>query len=170
MDRLFGVTRPFQPPGKFAMMENPSEANTLQNLICFALHSANHAMNRAYQPHLSALGLTYPQYITLTALWDKDAVSVGALCERLMTETNTLTPILKRLEKSGHITRRRGEQDERKVFVHLTKSGRSLQAKAPDITACIIDETGLSPDKLEPLVEAIAQLRDNLQAAQTRKS
>ncbi len=144
------------------MTTKQSTANTLQDLICFALHSANHAMNRAYQPHLSALGLTYPQYITLTALWDEDGISVGALCEQLMTETNTLTPILKRLEKQGHVERRRSERDERKVLVHLTRSGRALQSEAPRITACIIDETGLPQDQLDTLIDTIAKLRDNL--------
>ena len=140
----------------------------IEELICFALYSANHAMNRAYGPHLSELGLTYPQYITLTALWDEDGVSVGSLCDRLMTETNTLTPVLKRLEAQGHIERRRGDRDERMVFIHLTKSGRALKLKAPHITACIIDNTGLPLDRLEELVSTIATMRGNLNRNRVR--
>ena len=79
-------------------LELPKRA---EDLICFALYSANQAMNRSYQPHLSALGLTYPQYIALVGLWEGDGITVGQLCERLFTETSTLTPVLKRLEKRG---------------------------------------------------------------------
>ena len=138
------------------------EGLTVEELICFALYSANHAMNKAYKPHLTALGLTYPQYIVLTALWDRDGITVGALCDRLLMETSTITPVLKRLEVQGHVTRRRGMEDERQVFVHLTQSGRALQAMAPKITACIIDDTGVPRAKLERLVRDISRMRDHL--------
>lgn len=134
----------------------------VEELICFALYSANSAMNRSYKPLLTALGLTYPQYIALVALWEKDGVTVGALCDRLMTETNTLTPILKRLEKMGHIERRRGRDDERQVYIHLTASGRALKTEAPAITDCIVKDTGVSLDKLSDLVGAISAMRDSL--------
>ncbi len=142
--------------------ENDNLPDTVEQLICFALYSANNAMNRAYKPHLAALGLTYPQYIALTALWEKDGITVGTLCDRLMIETNTLTPVLKKLEAMGHVTRRRGDGDERQVFVHLTDQGRTLRKKAPDITACIIENTGLPLARLEELVTSISQMRDNL--------
>lgn len=134
----------------------------VEELICFALYAANSAMNRAYKPYLSKLGLTYPQYIALTALWEKDSVSVGQLCEKMQTETSTLTPVLKRLEAQGHVVRQRCERDERRVYVHLTDSGKALQAEAPNITACIIKETGLPPESLPDLVNAIRTMRDNL--------
>ncbi|MEM7443961.1 MAG: MarR family transcriptional regulator [Pseudomonadota bacterium] len=140
-----------------------TDALTVEELICFALYSANHAMNKAYKPHLTALGLTYPQYITLTALWDRDGITVGALCDRLLMETSTITPILKRLEAQGHVERKRGKEDERQVFVHLTASGRALEAKAPEITACIIDDTGVPQAKLEKLVQDISAMRDSLE-------
>ena len=138
----------------------------VDELVCFALYSANSAMNRAYKPYLSALGLTYPQYIALATLWEKDAVTVGTLCNNMQTETSTLTPLLKRLEAQGHIKRLRGERDERQVFIHLTASGKALQAHAPQITACIVEETGMPTAKLPELIRLIQELRDNLSARQ----
>ncbi|MCP5084280.1 MAG: MarR family transcriptional regulator [Alphaproteobacteria bacterium] len=140
-------------------LELPSRAEVL---ICFALYSANHAMNRSYQPHLSVLGLTYPQYIALVGLWEGDGITVGQLCKRLFAETSTLTPVLKRLEKLGHVERRRGRQDERQVFLYLTPSGRALEKEAPNITDCIIADTGVQLDKLSDLVVAIGAMRDSL--------
>lgn len=135
---------------------------TAEELICFSIYSASHAFNRAYHPMLKELGLTYPQYITLTALWETDGVSVGELGQRLRLESNTLTPLLKRLEKLGHVERKRGKSDERQVFVFLTKSGRDLKKAAPDITRCIVEATGFEPEKLDALVKTVSDLRDNL--------
>ncbi len=146
----------------------PDLPSRVDELICYALYSANQAMNRSYQPHLSELGLTYPQYIALVALWEGDGISVGRLCERLFTETSTLTPVLKRLEAQGHIERKRGKQDERQVFVHLTASGRALEAQAPNITNCIVGDTGMPAEKLSDLVTAISAMRDSL--LETRKN
>ncbi len=149
-------------------MAKPEEPNKsdlperAEELICFALYSANHAMNRSYKPHLAALGLTYPQYITLVSLWQKDGVTVGSLCAQLMMETNTLTPLLKRLERLGHIERRRDGQDERQVFIYLTASGRALKAKAPTITDCIINDTGVPLEQLGELVRTLSSMRDHL--------
>lgn len=148
---------------KKTLDEVPDKIN---ELICFALYSANSAMNRAYKPYLSALGLTYPQYLALTTLWESDGVTVGTLCEKMQTETSTLTPLLKRLEAQGHIKRKRGEQDERQVFIHLTESGQDLQAHAPQITACIVEETGLPATELPDLVRLIQEVRDNLSSKQ----
>ncbi|MFK8035445.1 MAG: MarR family winged helix-turn-helix transcriptional regulator [Hyphomicrobiales bacterium] len=148
---------------KKTLDEVPDKIN---ELICFALYSANSAMNRAYKPYLSALGLTYPQYLALTTLWETDGVTVGTLCEKMQTETSTLTPLLKRLETQGHIKRKRGEQDERQVFIHLTESGQDLQAQAPKITACIVEETGLPATELPDLVRLIQEVRDNLSSKQ----
>ena len=136
-------------------MSDNDRPTRIDELICFALYSAGNAMNRTYRPLLSALGLTYPQYITLTALWEKDQVTVGLLCDRLMAETSTLTPLLKRLEQQGYIERVRGIEDERRVFVRLTKQGRALQDAAPEITRCVIDSTGIAQDKLVDLVRVI---------------
>lgn len=134
----------------------------VDDLICFALHSTTHAMNRAYKPFLSKIGLTYPQYTALVALWEGDGVTVSTLCDRLMTETGTLTPILKRLEQQGHVTRNRAKDDERKVFIHLTESGDALRHQAPDITRCVMSSTGLPSNELSKLVETLARMREHL--------
>lgn len=149
-------------------LPTPALPSRAEELICFALYSANHSMTRSYQPHLSALGLTYPQYIALVGLWEGDGITVGQLCDRLFTETSTLTPILKRLEQQGHVERRRGERDERQVILHLTASGRALENEAPNITNCIVTDTGVPLDKLSELVGAIGAMRDSL--LENRKS
>lgn len=132
------------------------------DMICFAVYTTAHAINRAYAPLLKPLGLTYPQYITLTFLWDADGINVGDLSQRLQMETSTLTPLLKRLEKLGHVVRQRGVKDERKVFVHLTESGRALQKHAPHVTACLIEATGITPSALNQTVTLLNQLNRGL--------
>ena len=146
---------------------NKDLPNRSDDLICFAIYSAGHAFNRAYGPMLKDLNLTYPQYIALTVLWAEDGLSVGDLCNRLRLEPSTLTPLLKRLEKLGHVERKRGARDERQVFVTLTKSGHALQAHAPDITRCIIEGTGYDLAALDDLVDKITTLRDNVITATT---
>ena len=142
----------------------------INDLICFALYSANNAMNRAYKPLLAELGLTYPQYITLTALWQEDKITVGRLCDRLLLETNTLTPILKRLEVQGHIKRIRDKKDERRVFITLTASGKALKKKAPKITECIVGDTQIPLPELSQLVETIKELRGNMMKGKAPKN
>ena len=136
----------------------------VEDHICFAVYAASHAFSRAYHPMLKDLGLTYPQYMALTALWDQDGQTVGALGEVLGLESNTLTPLLKRLEALGHVTRKRGDEDERKVFVWLTDQGRALRGRAPDITRCIIGATGMELAELKALVETLVELRENVRA------
>lgn len=133
-----------------------------EDMFCFAVYAASHVINRAYTPLLRPLGLTYPQYIALTFLWAEDPLGVGDLARRLKMESSTVTPLLKRLQQLGHIERRRGKRDERQVFVHLTESGRALQKKAPEITACMVGETGLTHQALDDLVTTLGQLTDNL--------
>ena len=133
-----------------------------EDMICFAVYAASHAMTRAYQPILKPLGLTYPQYLVLTVLWAEDIQTVGALGRRLGIESNTLTPLLKRLEATGHVKRRRGEDDERRVFVSLTSQGATLKEKAPEITKCIIESTGMGLDDLTQLVDTLSRMRQSL--------
>lgn len=144
---------------KLSMSDLPTKA---EDMFCFAVYSASHAINRAYTPLLKTLGLTYPQYITLTFLWDRDGVGVGDLSRSLKMESSTMTPLLKRLEQLGHIERRRGTDDERQVFVYLTESGKAIRHRAPEITACMIEASKLDLDSLDDLVKTLGRLTDNL--------
>lgn len=135
------------------------------DMICFSLYSAAHAMQQAYKPLLDDLGLTYPQYLTMTALWVQDGQTVGALGETLHLESNTLTPLLKRLEAQGLLTRQRAKQDERQVLIHLTEAGRSLGDRAQHIPACILEKSGMTLPALTALRDQITLLRDQLRKA-----
>ncbi|NEQ44466.1 MAG: MarR family transcriptional regulator [Leptolyngbya sp. SIOISBB] len=136
-----------------------------EDFLCFALYSANHAMNRAYRPLLEELGLTYPQYIVMVVLWEKDQQTVKELGDKLFLASNTLTPLLKRLEKMGYVTRQRDAADERKVVICLTQQGQALKENALEIPGCIIEATGLTSEKLQHLQEQLSLLRQNLEAA-----
>lgn len=139
----------------------------IDELICFALYSASTAINKAYQPNLAQLGLTYQQYIALSALWESDVpMTVGMLCEKLMTQTNTLTPILKRLEIQGFMTRKKSDEDGRQVFVKLTEKGIQMRAHQSKVTTCVVRDTGLPKDELDVLTATISKMRDNLIKAQ----
>ncbi|MGO4725856.1 MULTISPECIES: MarR family winged helix-turn-helix transcriptional regulator [unclassified Inquilinus] len=132
------------------------------DFICFAVYSAGHAFNRVYKPLLSALGLTYPQYLVLVALWAKDDRTVGSLGETLFLESSTLTPLLKRLEGMGLLARRRDPDDERQVRVRLTEAGAALRDKARDFPSCVDGATGLSEDALRRLRSDILSVRTAL--------
>jgi DNA-binding MarR family transcriptional regulator len=141
----------------------PSKADTkarkLSNFLCFAVYSANLAFGRAYKPLLDAVGLTYTQYIAMVALAEADDLTVSALGEKLFLESNTLTPILKKLEQSGYISRVRDPADERQVRVNLTPAGRRLLDK--DINFSLIEATGLG-DEFPVVQKSVVRLRDNL--------
>jgi DNA-binding MarR family transcriptional regulator len=140
-------------------------AVSLDNQLCFAIYSASHAFTRAYRPFLEPLGLTYPQYLVLLVLWDRDGLRVKEIGARLFLDSGTLTPLLKRLETLGYVRRLRDPRDERQVAVTLTAAGRSLEAKAasiPDELDCMT-RVGLKR-KLE-LVDEVAEVRGNLQRA-----
>jgi DNA-binding MarR family transcriptional regulator len=135
------------------------EGGKLSNFLCFAVYSANLAFGRAYKPILDKLGLTYTQYIAMVALSDADEQTVGALGEKLFLESNTLTPILKKLESMGYIRRQRDPADERQVRVSLTPAGRNVVET--DLGTALLEATGLGEDF--PVVQkAVARLRDNL--------
>ena len=142
-----------------------SPASELDALLCFAVHSTGFAFNRIYRRPLQRLGLTYPQYLAMVALWEEDGVTVGRLAERLSLDTSTLTPLLKRLEASKLLTRRRSEADERRVMVALTEQGRAMQQEAAGVTRCIMESAGLSADDLARLTREIRTLRGNLEGA-----
>ncbi|MEM7695502.1 MAG: MarR family transcriptional regulator [Pseudomonadota bacterium] len=135
-------------------------------MICFALYSATHAMQQAYRPLLAELGVTYPQYIVLSVLWQSDGpLTVGGIGRQVHLDSSTLTPLLKRLEAAGLITRARDSEDERQVRVSLTAPGRALEGKAAHIPACIFDATGLSAADLARLHREVAALADRLRDA-----
>src|SRR5262244_4245764 len=102
----------------------------LDNQICFAIYSAAHAFNRVYKPLLDQLGLTYPQYLVMLVLWERDGVPVKEIGERLFLDSGTLTPLLKRLEAAGLVKRSRSTEDERVVLIHLTGAGKRLKRSA----------------------------------------
>jgi DNA-binding MarR family transcriptional regulator len=132
----------------------------LADFLCFAVYSANLAFGKAYKPILEELGLTYTQYITVIALWEEGDQTVSSLGEKLFLESNTLTPILKKLEGMGYLERQRDPEDERQVRVSLTKSGRRLREKALNMD--LVEATGLSPDEFAKVQKAIVTLRNNL--------
>ena len=132
----------------------------LSDFLCFSVYSANLAFGRAYKPILDALGLTYTQWIILVALSEENDQTVKALGETLFLESNTLTPILKKLEAQGYLTRRRDPADERQLIVSLTDAGHRLREKGRDRT--LVAASGLDADEVGRLQKAIAQLRDNL--------
>ena len=114
----------------------------LGDFLCFAIYSANLAFGRAYRQGLEELGLTYPQWIAIVALWEEDGQTVSALGEKMFLESNTLTPILKKLESMGYLRRQRDPADERQVRVSLTDEGRRLREKGMHMN--LVKSTGLS--------------------------
>lgn len=140
----------------------------LADYLCFSIYSANLAFGKAYKPILDELGLTYTQYIAIIALWEQDNQTVGALGEKLFLESNTLTPILKKLEAMGYLRRQRDSADERQVIVTLTDAGRSLREKGLGMN--LMEACGLTPDEFPKVQNAIAKLRNNLIKATREKS
>ena len=132
----------------------------LGDFLCFAIYSANLAFGRAYKPILDALGLTYPQYIAMVALWEEDDQTVGSLGEKMFLESNTLTPLLKKLEAMGYVRRRRDAADERQVVVSLTNAGRRLRERVS--SASLVKATGLGTEDFSRLQKSVVALRDNL--------
>jgi DNA-binding MarR family transcriptional regulator len=132
----------------------------LADFLCFAIYSANLAYGRAYKPILEELGLTYTQYIAIVALWEQDNQTVSSLGDKLFLESNTLTPILKKLEASGYLTRQRDPTDERQVLVSLTDAGRRLREKG--LTMNLVEASGLTPEEFPKIQKAVVTLRGNL--------
>ncbi len=135
---------------------------SLDEFLCFAIYSTGHAFNQLYRPLLDAIGLTYPQYLVMVALWSKDDETVKELGQRVFLESSTLTPLLKRLEAMGHVTRVRDESDERQVRVRLTNEGRALRLRAKTIPKCVAEALGLSPQELQRIQADVTDIRDRL--------
>jgi DNA-binding MarR family transcriptional regulator len=137
----------------------------LDNQVCFAIYSTAHAFNRVYKPLLDRLGLTYPQYLVMLVLWERDDVPVKEIGERLYLDSGTLTPLLKRLEAADLIKRTRSTEDERQVLIALTAKGRALQEKARTVPQSILAASACSVGELSALKNDLVALRDQLNAA-----
>ncbi len=135
----------------------------LDHQICFAVYSTAHAFNRVYKPLLDRLGLTYPQYLAMLVLWERDGVPVKDIGERLFLDSGTLTPLLKRLEAAGLIKRTRSE-DERQVLIALTPQGHALQEKARSVPQSILAASACTVAELSAMKNEIVALRDRLNA------
>jgi MarR family transcriptional regulator, organic hydroperoxide resistance regulator len=141
---------------------DPDQALLLDNQLCFALYSTSLAMTKLYKPLLDELGLTYPQYLVMLVLWERDGLIVSELGERLFLDSGTLTPLLKRLESAGLIARIRAVQDERRVHITLTAAGRRLKAKAQKVPGCVLSASQCSIPELVQLTTQIRNLRERL--------
>lgn len=143
-------------------------AGSLADFLCFAVYSTNLAFGRAYKQLFEELGITYPQYATLIALNEAGDQTVGELGDKLFLESSTLTPLLKRLEAAGYVTRRRDAEDERQVRVSLTPEGKAVFEKAFCGREAIVEATGLDPDTFVRLQRDLITLRDNLLASSNK--
>jgi MarR family transcriptional regulator, organic hydroperoxide resistance regulator len=132
--------------------------------LCFALYSSSLLMTKLYKPVLGSLGLTYPQYLVLLALWESDRVTVGELGTRLYLDSGTLTPLLKRMEAAGLLTRSRAADDERRVIVALSTAGRALRRKAEKVPLTVACATGCQLDEIATLTAQLQTLRANIAA------
>lgn len=148
-------------------MDDADASLKLESQFCFAVYSAAHAVMRAYRPLLEALGLTYPQYLVMLLLWEAGEQTVGGLADRLMLESSTLTPLLKRLEAMGLARRRRNPDNERQLIVSLTEAGQALKAKARAIPPQILHCSGKSVSELTNLRDEILRVRDSFAASRT---
>ncbi|MDX3928783.1 MAG: MarR family transcriptional regulator [Shinella sp.] len=143
-------------------IEQDDGALALGQQLCFAIYSAAHAFNRTYKPLLDPHGLTYPQYLVMLALWQDDNQTVKAIGEALSLDSGTLSPLLKRLEASGHVRRKRDRKDERQVLISLTDKGRDLKKEAFGILQEIGKASGCSLDTLRGLTAELQGLTENL--------
>ncbi len=130
----------------------------LDNQLCFAVYALSREITKRYQPHLKKLGLTYTQYITMLVLWEQDGLTVKQLGARLLLDSGTLTPLLKKLEAMGHLARSRDRNDERSVVISLTEQGRRLKEDARDVPRRMFCEGGVTQEETESLRRHIAEM------------
>lgn len=134
------------------------EAMKLSNQLCFPLYAAARNVTGLYTPYLKEFGLTYTQYIVFLVLWEKDGITVGEICEKLMLDNGTVSPLLKKMEQSGYVTRKRSSEDDRVVLISLTKEGKALQEKAKDVPKKVAGCCGLEPEKAKMLYGLLYEL------------
>lgn len=130
--------------------------------LCFSVYSTMIAINRLYKPMLDELGVTYPQYLVLSTLWEEDGQTISAIAERLALEPSTITPLMKRLEAARFVSRERNPDDERQVQVHLTDKGRKLRGNVFCLTDALLAQSGLKVSEIIALNEQVQKLRDAL--------
>ena len=146
-------------------MTTETKAGPLRDQLCFSVYSTAIAINRLYKPMLDPLGLTYPQYLVLGALWLEDSLGIGAIAERLALEPSTITPLVKRLEQAGFVSRTRNTTDERQVHVSLTQKGKDVRAQTHCLKAAMISKSGLSEEELIRLNAEVQRLLGGLTGA-----
>lgn len=142
----------------------------LSNQICFPVYAASRLITREYQPHLDKLGITYPQYLVLMVLWEQDNQTVNEIAHKLILHTNTITPLLKRMQLQGILTRQRSAEDERKVIVQLTAKGLEMKqqaAKIPELLAAGILASSISIEQLIEMKNSLYLLIDYLKKSNT---
>lgn len=132
----------------------------LDDQLCFALYGASMAVGRLYKPMLDGLGITYPQYLVLGALWDRDRASVGAIAERLALESSTVTPLVQRLAAAGLVERARNPDNERQVIVSLTAAGREMRERTACLAEALLARTGMTMAELGRLTDDVRRIRD----------
>ena len=137
------------------------EAMKLANQLCFPLYAAARNVTNLYTPWLKPLGLTYTQYIVFLVLWEKDGISVTEIGDKLMLDNGTLSPLLKKMEQAGYVTRRRCREDERVVEITLTEAGKALQDKAKDVPGKVAGCIDLPPEKAKMLYSLLYELLEN---------
>jgi DNA-binding MarR family transcriptional regulator len=146
-----------------AMTTQPNTPPLLDDLLCFAIYSTSLAMAKVYRPLLARLGVTYPQYLVLVVLWNRDQVTVSEIGHELFLDSATLTPLLKRMEAAGLIERARSARDERQVIVSLTEQGRKMQHEANAIMSGVLCASQCSQEEALALKDRLVALRDNLE-------
>ena len=134
----------------------------LENQLCFPIYATSRMIIRLYQPFLEKINLTYPQYLVMMVLWEKDAVTVNEIGQRLYLNSNTLTPILKKLGSKGFVNKKRSTQDERKVIVKLTKKGTELEEKAKMVPVSLLENINISNEDLLKMREIMWKFLEEL--------
>ncbi len=137
------------------------EAMKLSHQLCFPLYAAARSVTGLYTPLLKPLGLTYTQYLVFLVLWEKDGITVGEICDRLMLDNGTVSPLLNRMRQAGYVEKRRSEADDRVVEIFLTAKGRDLQEKAKDVPRQVVSCIDLEPEKARTLYALLYEILEN---------
>lgn len=146
-------------------MTLPDRRPTLDAQFCFAVYSAMHSVTRTYRPLLDELGLTYPQYLIMLVLWEEGAQNLGSLAMRVQIESSTLTPLVKRLESRGLVSRRRNPDDERQLIVALTARGESLRDRAAALPTALLRAAGCASTELDEMRARLVEIRDSIDSS-----